>query len=358
MTLSSTSETSTLPVTSSFVPTVTPKNTPHSTSTPTPNASVFSTYYGIWTITRYEHDGLSVFLTDEYAESQIGKKMELTSTEIRFDNDFLWPSTSYCVDASYDWETIDDFTGHAWQALLSLKNPEKRADFLFLDVSCKGKEIMGFEVSKTGKLVVYYDSYWFFLDPKSTATSVLATRFATTYTPSSTPSPLPRFTATYTASLAPTQFYEEYLFDWLISQQADAHRESIVQAGSGPLFTSEKYPDSPDSYLDLDTSIYTDGKNDLKLSFVKGGSIDYQLLPINATKILAVELSQASLETCINADYPSSLSFISIETEQGNYFCAITSDQRFSLFHIDEVNHLGDGSLRISFVTYKKAADQ
>jgi hypothetical protein len=188
--------------------------------------------------TRYEHPGMSFFLTDEYAESQIGKKMELTSTEMRFDEDFLWLSNKYCANASYDWATSDEFIGSGWQALLPSENLEKRDDLLFLNVNCDGKMVTGFEVSKTGKLVVYYDDYWFFLDPETSAASALSTRFATTYTPTSTPN------------------------------------------------------------------------------------------------------------------------FISVETEQGSYFCAVTSDQRFSLFHIDEVNHLGDGSLRLSFVTYKKDTDE
>lgn len=340
------------------VPTVTLTNTPQRTSTPDPKARNFATYYGVWTITRYEHPEMSVFLTDEYAESQIGKKMELSATEMRFDNDFLWSSTKYCANASYDWATPDDFMGHGWQALLHSDNPEKRDDLLFLDVNCDGEEIAGFEVSRTGKLVIYYDSYWFFLDSETTAVSALSTRFAVTFTPSFTATPTPLVWPTSTATLAPTQFYEEYFFDWLIAQEVDADWRNIVQAGSNLLFTSEEYPDTPDSFMDLDNSVYTEGKNDLKLSFVKDNPPDYQLLPINGTKVIPVDFSHASLETCMHASYFSALDFISIEKEKGNYFCAVTSDKRFSLFHIDEVNHLADGSLRLSFVTHKKDTDE
>ena len=340
------------------VPTGTLTITPQSTSIVTPNARNLADYYGVWTITRYEHPRMSIAPTDAYAESQIGKTMELTKTEMRFDKDFLWLSNKYCANASYDWATVDEFVGSGWQALLPFENPEKREDLLFLNVNCNGKMVTGFEVSKTGKLVVYYDGYWFFFDPETSAASALATRFATTYTPTSTPSPLPRFTATYTASLAPTQFYEEYFYDWLIDQEAETHQDNIVQTGSHPLFASEKYPVAPDSYLDLDNSIYTEGKSDLKFSFVNDVTPNYQLLPVNGTKVISVDFSRAALETCIEADYSSVLNFISIEAEQGNYFCAITSDQRFSLFHIDEVNHLGDGSLRLSFVTHKKDTDE
>ncbi|MBC7875911.1 MAG: hypothetical protein H7Y59_01960 [Anaerolineales bacterium] len=301
---------------------------------------------------------MSVFLTDKYAESQIGKTMELAKTEMRFDNDFLWVENKYCTNAAYDWATIDDFTGNAWQALLPSDNPDKRDDLLFLDVNCDGNNVTGFEVSKIGRLVIYFDGYWFFLDPETSAASVLATRFATTYTPTSTPSLLPKFTATYTPSLAPTQFYEEYLFDWLIDQQAETHRGHVIQAGSNLLFTSEEHPDTPDSYTDLDLSLYTEGKDDLKLNFVKSDPPAYQLHTVNGTKLIRVDLSHITLETCMNADYSSALDFISIETEKGSYFCAITSDKRFSLFHIDEVNHLGDGSLRLSFVTYEKDTDK
>jgi hypothetical protein len=301
---------------------------------------------------------MSGFLTDEYAESQIGKTIELTSTEIRADDDFLWLENKYCANATYDWATIDDFTGHAWQALLPRDNPDKRENLLFFDVNCDGNNVIGFEVSKTGKLVLFFDGYWFFLDPETSAASALATRFATTYTPTSTPSPLPKFTATYTASLAPTQFYQEYLFDWLIDQQAEAHRGHVIQAGASTMFTSQEYPDTPDSYADLDLSLYTEGKSDLKLSFVKSDPSTYQLVAVNGTKIIPVDLSHANLDTCRSADYSSAPGFISIGTEKGNYFCAITSDKRFSLFHIDELNHLTDGSLRISFVTYEKDTDK
>jgi len=339
-------------------PTDTLTSTPQSTSTATPNPGDITGYYGVWTITRYEHPRMSLMLTDEYAESQIGKTIELTSTEIRSDDDFLWIENKYCANASYNWTTIDDFAGHAWQALLPMDNPDKREDLLFIDVNCDGNNVTGFEVSKTGKLVIFYDGYWFFLDPETSAASALATRFATTYTPTSTPSPLPKFTATYTASLAPTQFYEEYFFDWLIYQQAETHRGNTIQAGSHLLFTSEEHPDTPDSYTDLDLSLYTEGKSDLKLSFVQDNMPNYQLLPLNGTKLISVDFPHAALETCIHADYSSTLNFISIAIEQGSYFCAVTSDQRFSLFHIDEVNHLGDGSLRLSFVTYAKDTDK
>ena len=341
-----------------IIPIDTLTSTPQSTNTATPNAKNIANYYSVWTITRYEHPSMSLMLTDEYAESQIGKTMELANTEMRFNDDFLWRENKYCANASYDWATPDEFTGHAWQILLPTRNPEKRKDLLFLNLNCDGKKIGGFEISKTGKLVAYYDGYWFFLDPEASAASTLATRFATTYTPSSTPSPLPKFTATYTASLAPTQFYEEYYFDWLINQQADAHRGHLIQAGTSFLFTSEEHPDTPDSYTDLDLSLYTEGKNDLKFSLVKGNPPSYQLLPVNGTKVLPINFSQATLEACINADYSSILDSILVEAQQGNYFCAVTSDQRFSLFHIDEVNHIVDGSLRLSFVTYEKDTDK
>ncbi len=182
----------------------------------------------------------------------------------------------------------------------------------------------------------------------------LATRFAITYTPSFTPSPLPKFTAT----LPPTQYYEEYLFDWLIDQEVEANKDKIVQAGSSPLFASEKYPDTSDSFIDLDNSVYTEGKNDLKFIFVNGVPPVNHLIPLNSAKLVPVGFSNASLATCINAGYSTKLDFISVENEEGNYFCIVTSDKRFSLIHIDEVNSLGNGSLRLSFVTLKGNSDE
>ena len=179
-----------------IVPTLTLSGIPQNTSTATPNAKDFANYYGVWTITRYENPYQSPFPTDEYAENQVGKKLELNNIEVRFDEDFLWVEKKDCPNASYEWATPEVFTGRAWQVLLPPDNPDKRDDLLFFDVSCDGSRTIGFEVSKSGKLVAYLSNYWFFLDPETTAASALATRFATTYTPSFTPSPSPTITAT------------------------------------------------------------------------------------------------------------------------------------------------------------------
>ena len=345
----------TVSVQSSARPIQTFTSTPVRTSTPTLNPHKFNTYYGIWTITSYEQHGLSAFLTDEYAESQIGKKVELTSAEMQFDNDFLWLSDKYCANASYEWATSEQFVGNGWQGLLPFENPEKREELLFLNSNCDGKMITGFEVSRTGNLIVYYDGYWFFLCPEMSAASALATRSAITFTPSLTPSPLPKNSATVTATLQPTQFYEKYYFDWLIAQERDANRGNTVQSGAEPLFVSGKYPDT---YVDLDMSAYSERRDDLKFSMLNGVSPLYYLAPVNDTKFIPAEYSNASLETCTTADYSMPLDFIDLEIEKGSYYCAMTSDQRFSLFHIDKVDHLGDGSLRISFVTLKKESDE
>lgn len=186
-----------------IVPTRTFTRMPQNTSTPTPNPKNIGNYYSVWTITRYENPYQSPFFTDEYAEAQIGKKVELTKTEVRFDENFLWIEKKDCTNASYDWAVPDDFVGHAWQALLPYGNPENRDEILFFDVICDGSRTIGFEVSKTGKLVAYFAGYWFFLDPKTTVVSALATRFATTYTPSFTPSLSPTITATALPSRTP-----------------------------------------------------------------------------------------------------------------------------------------------------------
>lgn len=179
--------------------------------------------------------------------------------------------------------------------------------------------------------------------------------------PSQIPNPIITSTLTalpiFTPTISPTQFYEEYFLDWLISQESELNRGNIVQTGSSPLFASEIYPNTPDSYLDLDSSIYTKGKSDLEFIFVNSILPNYHLIPQNGTKFIYVMFSQANLETCVNSDYSISLDFIAVEIEKGNYFCTITSDQRFSLFHIDIVKNLGDGGIRLSFVTLKKISD-
>jgi hypothetical protein len=178
-----------------IVPTLTFTSTPQSTSTATPDVKNIADFYGVWTITRYDNPRQFPFPPFEDAEAQIGKKMELTDTEMRFDHNFLMLDKKNCPNVSYEWATPDDFMGHAWQALLSTDNPDKRDDLLYFEVSCDGSHTIGFEVTKSGKLVAYV-GYWFFLEPESTAVSSLATRSVTTYTPSSTPRPSPTCTAT------------------------------------------------------------------------------------------------------------------------------------------------------------------
>jgi hypothetical protein len=123
--------------------------------------------YGNWVITRY--DGDSVMTADKYAKSQIGKKIQLLAHEYRVDKDFLWLSNSYCANASYKWQSTDDFIGNGWQALLPEENIEKRDGvLLFINLECKNETQVGFEISKTGKLIIYYDGFWFFLDREVT----------------------------------------------------------------------------------------------------------------------------------------------------------------------------------------------
>src|SRR5688572_4564668 len=86
---------------------------------------------------------------------------------------------------------------------------------------------------------------------------------------SQTPNPIITSTLTaFTPTISPTQFYEEYFLDWLISQESQANKGNIIQTGSSPLFASEIYPHTVDSYLDLDSSVYTEGKNDIEFIFV------------------------------------------------------------------------------------------
>ncbi len=151
------------------VSTVTFTSTPLIISTVTPEAKIISDYYGVWAITRYEQHRTGGPITDEDAESQIGKIVQLSSTEIRFDDGFLWRDNNYCANASYAWATPDDFVGHLWQALLPAKHPEKRYELLYLKVNCDGQMITGFEVTKTQKLVAYFAFYWFFLDREGTS---------------------------------------------------------------------------------------------------------------------------------------------------------------------------------------------
>lgn len=143
----------------------TPTNTPYQFTLTSKNEKSFSTYYGVWIITRYEYRGFSVIGSNEFADLQIGKEIELLSNEINVDKDFLWLSKTSYKKVSYDWAEESDFVGSGWQALLPDDNPDKHNGLLFLHFYYNdGYPFLGAEVTKTGRLVIFYDGYWFFLD--------------------------------------------------------------------------------------------------------------------------------------------------------------------------------------------------
>jgi hypothetical protein len=157
-------ETSTIPATKTSRPTK--EITFTRTKWITGDEAQISSYYGDWVVMRYEHYGTSAFATDEYADKQIGKGMQLQATEIKFDDGFLgYSAGDNCSSVTYKRATQDEFVGHGWQALLPEESPEKReGDLLFFDVYCSGKMLLGFEISKTSDIVIYVDQYWFFLE--------------------------------------------------------------------------------------------------------------------------------------------------------------------------------------------------
>lgn len=143
----------------------TPTNTPYQFTLTSQNEKFFSTYYGVWIITHYEYRGFSVFGSNEFADSQIGKKIELLSNEVNVDEGFLWLSKTSYKKVSYGWAEDSDFIGGGWQVLLPDENPDKHIGLLYLDFYYNdGYPFFGAEVTKTGRLVVFYDGYWFFLD--------------------------------------------------------------------------------------------------------------------------------------------------------------------------------------------------
>jgi hypothetical protein len=129
-------------------------------------SSDIKSYFGEWKITAYEQSGLSAALTPKYASSQIGKKMRLAVNKASFDDHFLWIRT--CKAPTYEWAKPADFQGNGWQALLPLGHPKKRnGRVTYLHLLCSGKLKAGFEVARSGQLVAYYDSFYFYLDKQS-----------------------------------------------------------------------------------------------------------------------------------------------------------------------------------------------
>lgn len=123
-------------------------------------------YLGRWCIVSFEGDSLG--LTPEYARSQLGLCMELEESSASFETGLLWFGEVDCGEAAYRWLEPFDFIGHLHQALLPHDHPELHPEQpLFLDVSCSGEGVTGFEVTNANRLVAYYASVWFFFEPGS-----------------------------------------------------------------------------------------------------------------------------------------------------------------------------------------------
>lgn len=128
----------------------------------------------------------------------------------------------------------------------------------------------------------------------------------------------------------------------------------IRQQGFVPLFADLAQPDGPDAHLDLDTGEkYDVEESDIKFVISQGTVQVYLLQPVNGATAAAVGETEPGLEGCRLVLDALSAGNIP-ETRVSLYLCVLTNDGRLSQLRVDEIGHLGPGSLQVSFVTWEE----
>lgn len=127
----------------------------------------------------------------------------------------------------------------------------------------------------------------------------------------------------------------------------------IAQAGYVPLFVNPADPSNLDSYLDLDTgSVAELESSDLKLSLSQNEAEDLILELLNGSLAAPIKMDVANKDGCITLIGAFPLADIITDLKVGDFYCVLTDQGRLSLVHIDKINHLGEGSLQLSFATW------
>lgn len=165
---------------STWTPCPTITNTPkysNATATATPywfsiaagTEREMSTYYGTWIITRYESTKDPDFYYDvNFPGTQIGRKIQFLPGEVIVDADFLYNNGVDQTHIIYSVVGLEYYWYDNYINPLPSDHPDKRDDPLFILVDIdRDSNMYEFEVTKSSRLVISSDGYWFFLDKMS-----------------------------------------------------------------------------------------------------------------------------------------------------------------------------------------------
>ncbi len=145
-----------------------------------------------------------------------------------------------------------------------------------------------------------------------------------------------------------------------ISQQnTDSLRVGVppkfYRNGSTPLFVAPDGSVQIDSTLDLDIGaawVMSSGYDIHFSARSTSSSLQYLLRPTNgAVALLMQEEDEPGYFKCKeNIPHLSRMSIL--ELSEGEYICLLTSEGRLGQLHIDHLNHLGEGSIRLSHIIW------
>lgn len=146
----------------------TPTPTPYWFATTQPNLNSIFTYFGTWVITRYESTDKEYCQGDEnYASDEVGRKVELLPDSVQFPDEFLMHEKRLQDHIVYQWLDQEDYD-YKYGNSLPDSNPDKMKNPLYLGVYIdRMGELMKFEVTQSGRLVINDSCFFFYLDKVS-----------------------------------------------------------------------------------------------------------------------------------------------------------------------------------------------
>src|SRR5262245_38662325 len=129
--------------------------------------------FGEWRISELKEVGGHAGETPERAQREIGKRLVLSSRRLNHDNNFLFFNDGGCAKVyvlevhrfrEYD---VDLSKGTLWfYGLEALRRNQSHQ----VIVLCRGRPAYGIEIANAGRLAIYYDGWFFFLEKTSPST--------------------------------------------------------------------------------------------------------------------------------------------------------------------------------------------
>ena len=130
-------------------------------STPTIDLSEF---FGEWMVVEHviRHPDSEYLDFPIHPDELLGETILIAENSLSTSEKFFSWHNYKCQDQIYRWAHV---IGSSGQALLDTDHPEKgEQPVYFYDVICDGGLVMGFEVSASGKLIMFWYSNWYFLE--------------------------------------------------------------------------------------------------------------------------------------------------------------------------------------------------